>query len=342
MRPDRRGATLARGATPACPQRHGRRTTLVGLVAMAVLATACGTPDPQLTNPDADGIRIAALPPDLDDPGPQDDVGPEDDRTLRDEVPGAASVVAPWCEDVTPIVVQLPEGVASTGTQARPVDDSYLHDVPGWTSARPRRDLAVADLPQGGSDARPHDDGLLTDPRHDDPLVQEVIPWWGGHNGEGIYAGHWYDETAGTYVVALVGDVDTYASLLRGQLHPGLGVAEARFSLTELRSTSFFLNRMAFADTVELIRLVPDALINATVIAQLNRVVVTVDAGDDDQLAELTDLFGADRICFEMLTEPIGDDAEPAPLPSHDLDDLPSDATSIHDGMSPHDDRTER
>jgi hypothetical protein len=275
---------------------------------------------------------------------------------------GDEVAVAPSCTDVPQLEAQAPESEGPTGTAAAVVDDGNL-PVPADTPTPP--DAHPVDLeppPEPLPDEGRPDDRELPEPDrgldHDrGPAPTEESPGeeerslgaelqrWGEREAADGFAGVWVDQDVGGYAVAFSEDVEAYAEEVRDRFHPGIAVAEAATTYAELRETQARLDEEMAAgaerwdEAPEALEAghegrtaagpEPGDLMWSGVQVMINRVTVGLYEPDEQRLAELSERYGAELICFEIQRAPAEEDAEAAPFVPADDADLSPESTSI-------------
>lgn len=152
----------------------------------------------------------------------------------------------------------------------------------------------------------------------------ESLRAWAGDEAADSYAGLWLDNQHGAPVVAFTDDVDVYADQVRDRFGEGWWVVRADHSEAELRQVQDELMVEMGGGEAE-----PGTVYGIGLQTMLNRVTVSILEPDADRLQELSDRYGADRLCFEVERMPGADDAQPAPWePAPDADLSPT-TTSI-------------
>lgn len=207
--------------------------------------------------------------------------------------PSGQGVVAPECQEVDRLEAVLPEGAEPTGTTAGPVEDDSMPD--GQTD--------------GGTATAPEARSL-------GPEIQA----WAEQEAPDSFAGVWVDQELGGYAVAFAEDVGRYAAEVRERFHPGLAVAEADHSYAQLRALQERIDQeqMDTADESGAVR-------SSGTQVMINRVTVGVFDPDDERLHELSEIYGATAICFEI-------QAAPSP-PGEGIETLAK-ATDWRDGLA--------
>ena len=215
-----------------------------------------------------------------------------------------AGAIAPECREVDDLEAQLPDDQEPTGTTG---------DVAG-------------DLPRDDESAADEDDEPAT-AGEASPGVElgQQLQQWGEQEAAESFAGLWVDQEVGGYVVAFATDVDDYAQEVRERFHPGLAVAEAEHTYAELRE----VQQRIFEEPADVEHGEPGAVHGGGADVMANRTRVSVFDPDEQRLAELTELFGATTICFEIEDppEPLPEGVEPLAKASDWRDDLGDVAT---------------
>lgn len=123
------------------------------------------------------------------------------------------------------------------------------------------------------------------------------------------FGGVWGDQRYGSMVVGFTEDVDRYAELVRGRYGAAWWVVEVEHSEVELRELQDEIGRAELGPSDG-----PGSISStASGTGQLNRVTIGILEPSDDRLAELSERYGAARICFEIERTPTADDAQVAP-----------------------------
>lgn len=289
-----------------------RSPTVLAILAVALLLTACGVPE-------GEGSGSGAGAPSTTPP-----------TTPADGGNGGAptGVIAPMCADVPSLAIDVPADAEPTGTTARPIDDSLT---------------APIEAPETGTGARPHDDVPPPDAAPDDGGdLHRAIQRWGDHEGADVFAGYWYDNELDTFVVAVTGDVAAHSITLRERIHPGLAIAEATSTEIELRE---MLDRVGQVNTIRpsatpdrdlpgdgpyaAVLPEPGMLLGWGLDIFRNRIMVSIYDPDESRLIEVSDAIGVDLICFEIIEPPADDDAVPSPFVPAPGADLGPASTSI-------------
>lgn len=202
-------------------------------------------------------------------------------------------------------------------------------ETPAASSDAPEpRDPAAS-----SGEVAPECEDLRDDPQpplgHDltsiDPSPQEVREWVRDEHKHG-YAGAWFDQAADAVTVAFAEQFETRQDEVRERFGDGVRIVPAEHSRVLLdmvddrvgeEVAAQYAEEMADPDPTEA---EAGRLHGAMVSEQLNRVVIGLFAGDDEVLAELTQRYGADRICLEVFDpdEPIARDAPVVPLAKAD------------------------
>lgn len=179
-----------------------------------------------------------------------------------------AGAVAPECDEVRRLQATLPEGTEPAATEAEPIQDGSMAEDD-------------ADRGADRSEALP---------------LHTAIQAWTGREAADDFAGVWIDQQLGGWAVAFTNDVDRYAAKIREDIHPGLAVAEANHSYTELRDIQARISReqMGHGDQE------PGTVTSAGAQLMINRVTIGVFDPDEQRLAELSETYGATAICFEI------------------------------------------
>jgi hypothetical protein len=168
---------------------------------------------------------------------------------------------------------------------------------------------------------------------------------WGEREATDSFAGVWVDQRLGGFAVAFAEEVDAYAEEVRERFHPGIAVAEAATTYAELRETQARLDEelAAGAERWDEAPEAPEAgdesqtvsgpepndLMWSGVQVMINRVTVGLYEPDAQRLADLSERYGAEVICFEVTRMPEEAEAEPAPFVPADDADLSPESTSI-------------
>ncbi|WP_052668574.1 hypothetical protein [Nitriliruptor alkaliphilus] len=207
--------------------------------------------------------------------------------------PSQAGEIAPECHEAERLRAALPEGVEPTGTTAEPIEDG---SVPGSASE--------------GDDALP--DALSLGPE---------IEQWAQREAPDSFAGVWLDQELGGFAVAFADEVDRYAAEVRERIHPGLAVAEADHSYAELRDIQDRVTEEQMGQPDH----EPGAVRSTGVDVLANRTSLGVFDPDADRLSELSEIYGATAICFEI---------EAAPGPPVEAIDTLAKAQGWRDGLT--------
>lgn len=202
-----------------------------------------------------------------------------------------ASAVAPWCDELEPL-------------EARPGDDAD----PPPTTAEPQDDVPTDAQGLRQTDADPT--AWVGDLRE-----------WGETEAADSFAGFWRDPALDTHVVAFTEDVDQYAEQVHERFHSGFAIAEAEHTYAELEQAA----RELFTDMEAQIDPDPERdpsgarepgddparepgddpepdpgfIYSSGLREDFNRLSVGIHEPDRSQLAELSERFGADLLCFE-------------------------------------------
>jgi hypothetical protein len=149
---------------------------------------------------------------------------------------------------------------------------------------------------------------------------------WAEREAPGRFAGSW------GRTVAFTEDVEELGEQVRQRFRDDLEVIEVNHSLEELEkvrqaASEELLEQADEADEGAL----PQAgqLTEVTTLTRANRVRLTVADLDARRAAELTERYGALRICLDDLPVPGPSDAEPAPFEPADDADLSAESTRI-------------
>jgi hypothetical protein len=191
------------------------------------------------------------------------------------------------------------------------------------------------------AEEQPPPDGALTDQEPgsgDDGGAMEQLREWADQEAGEHYGGLWIDPDAGATVVAFTEDVEGYAEVVRERFGDGWWVVEVEHSERQLREVQDEIGQR------ELRGVHPvegdgsgwddDGPLPGTVHATglrspINRVTVSVVEPDDERVAELSERYGAVRICLEVTRLPGDEDAEPAPWEPAPGTELSPDVTTI-------------
>lgn len=266
--------------------------TAVGLVAV-VMSTACGE-DPELGAPTVDD----AMP---DDPEPEPDSNVDPEPTAD-----AEPAVAAACSDLEDRAYVPP-------AEEQPPPD------PALTTAEPLPDVAPFD--DGGED-------------RDEPLqsLLDQVRDWALREAPEHFGGMWIDpDHDGATVVAFTDDVDTYAADVRSRFGDGWWVVESDHTEQHLDDVLDELVQRDMGDGGWTSEGDPieGSVAGGGIRVSINRVTVTIVDPDDARLAELSERYGADTICFEFAHTPTSDDAQVAWWAPVDDADLSPQSTSI-------------
>jgi hypothetical protein len=225
-----------------------------------------------------------------------------------DAEPGDAAVETPAEAAVAPECAELSDAPYDPPAEAQPEPDATL------TDATPEPDLD----PLVGGDA--------TAPAPPDPV--SAAQAWAEAEVPEHFAGVWIDQDAGATVIGFTDDVDRYAAEVRDRFGAGWWVVGLEHSEEELRAVQDEVTAREMGGWQDEAG-AGDVYGAGSGTGPLNRVTISIVDPDEDRLAELSEHYGADRICFEIEREPTADDAVPAPWePSPDADLTPG-STSI-------------
>lgn len=151
------------------------------------------------------------------------------------------------------------------------------------------------------------------DPAPDPATVRE----WAEAEAPDSYAGIWLDREAGGVTVAFAEQADRYRDEVRDRFGDGVRLAEADHSYAELQAVMDALIQEMGPGGPE-----PGDITSAGLSETLNRVSIGVFAADESRRAELSERYGADRICLEVEPVPGEEQALVAtwePTPEADL-----------------------
>jgi hypothetical protein len=139
------------------------------------------------------------------------------------------------------------------------------------------------------------------------------------------FGGVWADQRYGSLVVGFTDDVDRYAELVRERYGAAWWVVEVEHSERELRELQDEIRRTEVGPSDG-----PGSVPSTgSGNGPFNRVTLGIREPSEDRLAELSERYGADRICFEIERSPTADDAEVAPWEPAPGADLTPAATRI-------------
>jgi hypothetical protein len=220
-----------------------------------------------------------------------------------------AAAVAPECHEVDQLEAVPAGGVEPTGTGEPPPDTPVSSDDP---------EPPEGERDDPGLDARERPDAT-PEGRQQTELAPE-IERWGLEEASDSYAGLWIDQDLGGFVVAFAADVDDHAAEVRERFDEGLAIAEAETSYAELSDIQDRLGQETGVGHAE-----AGVLRHFGVDVMRNRVSVGIFDPDDERLAELSETYGADRLCFEIEDPPEPIDEGVTPLAKADgwRDDVP-------------------
>lgn len=262
-------------------------------VVLTAALTACGTPPP--TVDEEPGTTAAA-----------DDAV---DGGAADEEPRSVAL-APSCSDIPERSYQPPPDDQPPADPAQTTAEVIL-DLPVEEPAEPK----IIELDDG--------EEVRIAPEAPQTVVgelQEAGPVeWPDHFG-----GVWGDQRYGSMVVGFTDDVERYAELVRERYGAAWWVVEVEHSERELLELQEEIGRTEFDPSYG-----PGSVSTTSSGGPLNRVTLGVIEPSDDRLAELSERYGADRICFEIERTPTAGDAEVAPWELAPGADLSPAATRI-------------
>lgn len=127
---------------------------------------------------------------------------------------------------------------------------------------------------------------------------------WAEREADDAYAGMWLEQAHDAVVFAFTEDVDHYAAGLRERFGDGLWVTRLPHGRAELLALQADIDADELPPTWDGDEPAAGAVIGTGQRDPLNRVMVTVFELDDQRLAEISQRYGADRICVQ--------DGEPA------------------------------
>lgn len=259
---------------PGGSRPRGQRTLgVAAYLALTATVTACGTPPPMV---DEAPSTAAAL-----------------DEGAGEDAPRDVAL-APSCAEIPERSYQPPPG-------DQPAAD------PGETSAEAILDLPVEE--PAGPEVIELEDGEEVRIAPEAPqtpvgaLQTEGPVEWPDH-----YAGVWGDQRYGALVVAFTDDVDRYAELVRERYGAAWWVVEVEHSERELIELQEEIGQAEMGPSDG-----PGSVSSSSSGGPLNRVTLGILEPSDDRLAELSERYGADRICFQIERMPTVDDAQVAP-----------------------------
>ncbi len=253
--------------------RRWRSASLPVCLVVASVLAACGTPPPSI---DEDPAASASA----------DGAGGDEPGTVA---------IAPACSQIAERSYQPPPEEQPPADPALTTAEAIL-DLPVEQPAEPE----IIEL-EDGERVR------IAPAAPQTPigaLQTEGPVQWPDHFG-----GVWGDARYGSMVVGFTDEVDRYAELVRERYGAAWWVVEVEHSEHELRELQ---------DEIGMTELGPSdgpGSISSTAsgTGPLNRVTIGILEPTDDRLAELSERYGADRICFEIERTPTDDDAEVAP-----------------------------
>jgi hypothetical protein len=266
----------------------GRSRWMPVCVLLTAALTACGTPPPMID----------------EEPGTASDPADAADATdggAADEEPRSLAL-APSCSDMPERSYQPPPDDQPPADPAQTTAEVIL-DLPVEEPAEPK----IIELDDG--------EEIRIAPEAPQTMVgelQEAGPVeWPDHFG-----GVWGDQRYGSMVVGFTDDVERYAELVRERYGAAWWVVEVEHSERELLGLQEEIGRTEFDPSYG-----PGSVSTTSSGGPLNRVTLGVIEPSDDRLAELSERYGADRICFEIAPTPTGeswppwaaDDAEAEP-----------------------------
>lgn len=193
--------------------------------------------------------------------------------------PGGGAI-APECDDVERLVAEPADDAEPTGSTAEPV---RYESMPEGQVTEPTPDA------QGRPRAAP-----------EAPLeLPAQIEQWGQQEAADSYAGVWLDYEIGGFVVAFARDIEDYAQRVRERFHPGLAIAEATNTYADLRDIQHRISQEQMGQHDQ-----SGAIRSAGVHVTINRATVGILDPDAERLAELSEMYGAGAICFEIEAPP--------------------------------------
>ena len=140
---------------------------------------------------------------------------------------------------------------------------------------------------------------------------------WAEQEARDAFAGLWIEQAEGATVhVAFTEDVGAYADEIAERFEGSqqVRVVDAEHTYAELRAVQDDLGEEMEAQRAEGKpgpAEAPGTIVGTATAERLNRVSVSVVGGDDDDmLADLTEQYGEDLICFDVLTPPEPQDPE--------------------------------
>lgn len=234
-------------------------------------------------------------PPDVDPPpAPEDDGEPEDELTLA---PPCAEVEA---RDYVPPPEEQPEP-DPTLTTTEPLPDDLI-DPPDDTDD----DLDADD------DLAVDDDGTVRPPDQPPLDPMSAARQWAEDEAHDDFAGMWIDSESGTPVIAFTEDVEAYAEQVRDQFGEGWWVVELEHSYAELRAVQDQIVRDEIpppddpeddgpeddVDEGEAEDL-GNPVNNVGFRDPLNRLILRIDGPTEERIAQLSERYGAEFLCWE-------------------------------------------
>jgi hypothetical protein len=279
---------------------RGRGSTSL-VVALALAVTACGAPD----EPEVDDDPPSdAQPADEDDPTDGDptdpdpvDGEPSDDDPTDPEVAEDAAPGDEGSDDTDGATEDIEVAAACDDLEGRPYDPPAEEQPaadPDVTSAE-----AVPDI-------EPLDDEEWNDEWDDGPppTPMDRARFWAEQEAPEHLGGVWLDQDeGGVSVIGFTEDVETYAEEVRSRFSEHLWV---------VRSDNAFQDLEALQEEIDQGEAAEDwydedghprhgAIVMQGLRTSISRVTLMLLEPDDDRLRQLSERYGADRICFEIM-----------------------------------------
>jgi hypothetical protein len=260
------------------PGGRSRWMPVCGVLTAAL--TACGTPPP--VTDEEPGTASAAS--DAADAAEAADGGAADEAPL-------SVALAPSCPDIPERSYQPPPEEQPPADPAQTTAEVIL-DLPVEEPAEPE----IIELDDG--------EEIRIAPEAPQTVVGELQEAgeveWPDHFG-----GVWADR--GAMIVGFTDDVERYAELVRERYGAAWWVVEVEHSERELRELQEEIDRTEFDPNYG-----PGSVsTTSSGNGPLNRVTLGIIEPSDDRLAELSERYGADRICFEIAPTPTGESWPP-------------------------------
>lgn len=281
----------------------GRSSRVVALlVGLALLVAACGTPDV----------------PSVEDEPPSDSAPSVDDDPTETERPTDPSEDDPTGDDAAeddpaepqPADVEDPEETAPDD-QAQATEDEGLaaerDDLEARAYDPPAEEQPTADPDITNAEAVPDIEPFDEDEWDDDappPTVLDRARRWATQEAPEHFGGVWLDQDeGGVSVIGFTDDVESYAEELRTGLSGHLWVVRSDNSWEELEALNEEIGERESAEDWYDEDGDPrsGAIVMQGLRPSISRVTMMLLEPDEERLRQLTERYGAERICFTIL-----------------------------------------